>query len=63
LDLLIGILPNDIAISSGAFSVAMQQINNIAGVDIEKFAQVAFSIETTRGLNLINGTHVPLILH
>ena len=55
-----GILPDDIAISTGAFSVSMQQINNISGVDIEKFAQVAFSIETTKGLNLINGTSVPV---
>jgi hypothetical protein len=57
---LISILPEDIAISAGAFSVSMQQISNITGVDIEKFAQVAFSIETTRGLNLINGTNVPV---
>jgi len=54
------ILPEDIAISTGAFSVSMQQINNITGVDIEKFAQVVFSIETTKGLNLINGTNVPV---
>jgi len=57
---LIGIVPDDIAISTGAFSVSMQQINNIAGVDIEKFAQVVFSIETTKGLNLVNGTDVPV---
>jgi hypothetical protein len=57
---LLGILPDDIAISTGAFSVSMQQINSIAGVDIEKFAQVVFSIETTKGLNLINGTDVPV---
>jgi hypothetical protein len=57
---LIGILPDDIAISTGAFSVSMQQINNIAGADIEKFAQVVFSIETTKGLNLVNGTDVPV---
>jgi len=60
---LIGILPDDIAISTGAFSVAMQQINNITGVDIEKFAQVVFSIETTKGLNLINGTSIPVDLN
>jgi len=57
---LIGILPDDIAISTGAFSVSMQQINSISGVDIEKFAQVVFSIETTKGLNLINGTDIPV---
>jgi hypothetical protein len=57
---LIGILPDDIAISTGAFSVSMQQINNIAGSNIEKFAQVVFSIETTKGLNLVNGTDVPV---
>jgi hypothetical protein len=60
---LIGILPDDIAISTGAFSVSMQQINNITGVDIEKFAQVVFSIETTKGLNLINGTSIPVDLN
>lgn len=54
------ILPEDIAISAGAFAASMQQIKNIQNVDFEQFSQVAMSIEaTTKGLNLINGTNVP----
>ena len=54
-----GILPDDIATAAGAFSVSMQQINNINKIDIEKFAQVATSLETIAGLPLTNGTNVP----
>lgn len=46
-----GILPNDIAVAAGAFSSAMQQIQNIQQVQIEKFAQVVTNIETMAGLN------------
>lgn len=53
------ILPNDIATTAGAFSATMQQIKNIRNIPIEKFAQVAATLETTRGLNLVNGTNVP----
>ena len=53
-----GILPPDIAIAAGAFSVSMQQIKNISSVPIEKFAQVVNSLETTKGLN-VNGSSVP----
>ena len=53
-----GILPPDIAIAAGAFSVSMQQIKNISSVPIEKFAQVVNSLETTKGLT-VNGTSVP----
>jgi hypothetical protein len=52
------ILPNDIAVSAGAFSVTMQQVRNISNVPIEKFAQVVTSLETTRGLT-VNGTNIP----
>jgi len=56
-----GILPEDVALSAGAFSHTMQQIKNIRNVDIEKFAQVAASLEmTTTNLPLINGTDVPV---
>ena len=48
---LTGILPPDIAIGAGAFSAAMQQIQNIQEVQIEKFAQVVTNIETMVGLN------------
>lgn len=54
-----GILPDEIAIAAGAFSASMQNVKNILNVDFEKFAQVAFAIETTKGLDLINGTDVP----
>lgn len=55
-----GILPDDIAISAGAFSATMQQIRNILSVDFEKFAQVVYSTEVANtGLNLVNGTDVP----
>ena len=54
------ILPKDIATAAGAFSATMQQINKIKTIPIEKFAQVAATLEVaTRGLNLINGTDVP----
>ena len=46
-----GILPNDIAVAAGAFSSAMQQIQNIQQVQIEKVAQVVTNIETMAGLN------------
>ena len=54
-----GILPKDLATAAGAFSATMQQIKNIRNIPIEKFAQVAATLETTRGLNLVNGTDVP----
>ena len=57
---LANILPDDAATAAGAFSISMQQISNIQQADIEKFAQVVTSTETTRGLNLINGTNTPV---
>jgi len=54
-----GILPDDIAVTAGAFSATMQQIRNIRNVDFEKFSQVAFNIESTKGLTQVNGTNVP----
>ena len=54
------ILPNDIAIGCGAFSTAMRQIRNVQSVPIEKFAQVVTNMETTKGLDLIGGTDVPV---
>lgn len=54
-------VPEDIAVSAGAFSVAMQQIKNIKSVDIEKFAQVVASIEAaSAGLPSVNGSDVPV---
>lgn len=40
------IVPPEIAITAGAFSVAMQQIRNIKSVNFEKFAQVVTNLET-----------------
>ena len=55
-----GILPKDLATTAGAFSATMQQIKNIRNIPIEKFAQVAATLElATRGLNLVNGTDLP----
>jgi len=54
-----GILPDEIAVTAGAFSATMQQIRNIRNVDFEKFSQVVFNIETTKGLDQVNGTDVP----
>ena len=57
-DYAFNILPDDVALSAGAFSVTMQQVKNISQVPIEKFAQVVANLETTRDLN-INGSIVP----
>ena len=54
-----GILPDDVATSAGAFSATMQQVKNIQNAQFERFAQVVSSIETTNGLNLVNGTNIP----
>ena len=54
-----GILPRDIATAAGAFGATMQQVKNIRKIDVEKFAQVVTSLETTAGLPLVNGTNVP----
>ena len=54
-----GILPTDIATAAGAFSVSMQQINNISSIPIEKFAQVVTNLETVSGL-AVNGSSVPV---
>lgn len=54
-----GILPEDQAIVAGAFAATMQQVNNINKVDLQKFAQVVYSTETTVNLPLISGTNVP----
>ena len=48
---LTGIIPPDIAVAAGAFSAAMQQVQNIQEVSIEKFAQVVTNIESMVGLN------------
>ena len=53
------IIPADVAVAAGAFSMSMQQIKNISNIPVEKFAQVTANLETTQGLNLVNGTNVP----
>jgi len=53
------LIPADIAVAAGAFSMSMQQVKNITNIPIEKFAQVVANLETTQGLNLVNGTNVP----
>jgi hypothetical protein len=54
-DYLTGIIPQDIAIAAGAFSVSMQQIKNIMQIDIEKFSLSVVDLELTgQDLNLLN---------
>jgi hypothetical protein len=53
------ILPTDIAVAAGAFGVTMQQIRQIQDIAIENFSQIVSNIETSQGLNLINGTSLP----
>jgi len=55
-----GILPDDLAIAAGAFSMSMQQIKYIKNIEFEKFAQVIPGLETTKGLGLVNGSNVPV---
>ena len=57
---LINILPDNVAISAGAFSVTMQQIRNISSTPVEKYAQVVGHIETGKDLTQINGSTVPV---
>jgi hypothetical protein len=56
-----GILPPNIAAAAGAFGASVSQIRNITNVPVEKLAQAAMTIETTKGLN-INGSDIPAIL-
>lgn len=55
-----GIIPKDQAVAAGSFSAAMGQIRNISSVDIQRFAQIVYSLETTAGLTGVNGTDVPV---
>lgn len=57
---LIGILPPEVATACGAFGVSMRQIKKIHNVPIEKFAQVVSNLESTKNLNLVGGTNVPV---
>lgn len=54
-DYIEGILPQDLTIACGAFSMTMQQIKNISSMDIQRFSQVVTNLELTNlGLPLIN---------
>lgn len=55
-----GIIPPDQANAAGAFSTAMGQIRNISSVDIQRFAQIVYSLETTIDLPNVNGTNIPV---
>lgn len=57
---LIGILPPEVATACGAFGVSMRQVKKIQNVPIEKFAQVVSNLESTKNLNLVGGTSVPV---
>jgi len=56
---LFDILPKQQAIAAGAFSFTMRQVKNIERVDIKKFSRAVKSLESTRSLNLVNGTSKP----
>jgi hypothetical protein len=56
---LAGILPEDQAVSCGAFAFSMSQIKNIINTQIQDFAQVVYSLETNVNLPLTNGTNIP----
>lgn len=56
---LYGIIPDDQAVLAGAFSVSMQQVRNIQAINIEQFAQVAYSMENLAGLPFTAGTDIP----
>lgn len=55
-----GILPADQAVAAGAFSVAMTQIRNISSVEVQRFSQIVYSLETTKNLPSTNGTNIPV---
>lgn len=56
---LVGVLPEDMGVTAGAFSISMQQIKNIENIDQPKFAKTVYSLETNNGLPLVNGTNIP----
>ncbi len=56
---LLNILPKAQAVAAGAFVFSLRQVKNIDKVSIKDFARACRSLETTRGLNLVNGTSKP----
>lgn len=56
---LFDILPNQQAVAAGAFSFTMRQVKNIERIDIKNFSRAVKSLESTRSLNLVNGTSKP----
>jgi len=55
---LTNILPASLAYACDSFSIAMMQIKNIKGMNIEKFSQVVTNLETVTDL-AVNGTAIP----
>ena len=53
------ILPDDQAVLAGAFATSMGQVRNLNMVDLQRFAQVVFALETNNGLPLTNGSDIP----
>ncbi len=56
---LFDILPNQQAVAAGAFSFTVRQVKNIERVDIKNFSRAVKALESTRSLNLVNGTSKP----
>jgi len=58
-DELQGIVPKYVYRACGALRTSMLQVKHIQNMEIEKFSQVVANLETTNGLDNINGTTTP----
>lgn len=56
------ILPEDVAVAAGAFSASMCQIKNIEKIQIEKFGEVVYNLETANGLTKVAESTTPVDL-
>jgi len=54
-----GIVPTQIAEACGALRKSMLQVKHIEKISVEKFSQIVSNMETTKGLNNVNGTTTP----
>lgn len=54
-----GIIPQDQAVTAGAFSVTMQQVRDITKADTPTFSKIVYSLESTKDLPDVNGTDIP----
>ena len=54
------VIPSDIALANKAFQAALQQVKGISNPDLPKLANVVASLETNKGLDLIQDLKEPL---